>query len=479
MYASSDRWKLYRHLALFNRVALAIAAAIIAGQGFNLIVSIQPQIGKSEFWSKYFPAWILGTFPDKRVALSSYEATYAASKGRGVRDLLEEIGPKVFGITVRQDARATDEFELQNTVTGQYLTGGMVTTGVGGPLTGRPVDIGIVDDPIKNAEEASSLTHLEKVYDWYDAVFSTRFKAGGIKIILMTRWSHKDLVGRIQEKAKETGEKWVELVLPAIADKDENWPEWGWHRKAGEVVCPELYSQETMEKRRAATLAFWWATLYMQQPYPREGGEFKSHWFQIVDDIPIFDVTCRSWDLAATKDKSGAQTAGADMGRVGAGDGRKYYIANFKVDWWSSGERDQEIKQTAQLDGNAKKVLIEQEPGSGGKTQAEAIQRQLDGYSTEIVVAGSEGSKLLRADPMASAAQVGKVYLKRGPWNEPFLEQVRRFPGGKPIDMVDAAAQGFNWLASQPDPVVLPDTDTDEGDGRMFGTAQEGERIFG
>lgn len=473
MYASRDSnqpWRLYRHMALFNRVALAIAGAILAGAAFNLLVCIQPQIGKSDFWSKYFPAWIAGTFPDKCIALSSYEATFASDKGRGVRDLIERVGPEVFGVSVRQDKRAADDWQLQDLRTGEYRRGGMVTCGVGGPLTGRPVDIGIIDDPIKNAEEAASEAHLAKINDWYHSVFSTRFKAGGVKIVVMTRWSHKDLVGHIQQQAKESGEKWVELILPAIADKDESWPEWGWERKAGDVVCPELYSLETMERRRLTTLAYWFATMYLQQPYPREGGEFKSNWFEIVDDVPRFDVRCRSWDLAGTANKSAAQTAGTFMGRVGAGDDRKYYITDIKADWWDGGDRDKEIKQTAQTDGKGPAVILEQEPASGGKVQAQAIARKLDGWNTVIVVAGNEGSKQLRADPMGSAAKVGKVFLKRGDWNTKFLEQIRRFPGGKPIDMVDSAAQAFNWLSEQPDPEHV----TEE---QMLGP--EEEKIFG
>jgi predicted phage terminase large subunit-like protein len=451
---------MFRHLALFNRVALAIAAALVAGTSYNVLVCIQPQIGKSEFWSKYFPAWTIGTFREKRVALTSYEASYASTKGRAVRDMLEEFGPSVFGVTVRPDARAADDFEIMDSNGGGYLRGGMITAGVGGPLTGQPVDVGIIDDPIKNAEEASSLTHLEKIFDWYDSVFSSRFKESGVKIVLMTRWSHLDLVGRIQERIKETKDPWTQIVLPAIADKDEIWPEWGWNRKKGEVVCPELYSQATMEKRKKNTLPFWWETLYGQQPHPRDGGQFKTAWFPIVDQVPTLDVTCRSWDVAATEDKNASQTAGVRMGFKQIGkepEDRAYFITDIIADWWSGGTRDKEIKQTAVTDGKDITVLVEQEPGSGGKTQAEAIVRKLDGWSTQITVAGSGGSKQLRADPLGSAAFAGKIFLKKAPWNEKFLEQIRRFPGGKPIDMVDAAAQAYNWLAGQEGVAEIPD----------------------
>jgi predicted phage terminase large subunit-like protein len=474
MYASRGRWNLFRHLALYNRIALAIAAGLVS----NVFIEVQPQTGKSQFWSKHFPAWWLGTFPEKRVGVSSYESSYAASWGRATRDLLEEHGETVFGVKVRQDSRAVDEWQLAG------HDGGMVTAGVGGPLTGRPLDLGIIDDPIKNAEEASSEAHLAKIFDWYDSVFSTRFHEGAVKVILMTRWSEKDLIGRIKARAAETKEPWLEIRLPAIAEEDEAFhikhpdgriEDLGWHRKKGEVLCPELYSQETMEQRRANTLDFWWATLYQQRPYPREGGEFKASWFKIVDDVPHLDMVCRSWDLAGSEDKNAAQTAGCKMGRVGHGDKRQYFITDFVAGWWSSGTRDKEICSTAETDGRAVHQIVEQEPGSGGKVQAEGIARQLDGFKTHIVVAGSEGSKQLRADPMGSAAQVGKVFIKRAAWNAAFQDQIRRFPGGKPIDMVDAAAQAFNWLSEQPNPEFYsPDEVLGPEKEQIFGAPEGG-----
>jgi len=461
---SAGRWRVFRHISLYNRVALAIAAGVLS----NVIINVQPQTGKSEFWSQYFPAWHLGTFPEQRVILASYGEGYAAKWGRNCRDLLELYGKRLFNVEVRQDTRAADEWNLLG------RRGGMVTAGVGGPLTGQPADLGIIDDPIKDAEEASSQTRKDAIWDWYDAVFSSRFGKLGRKVILMTRWAEDDLVGRILDRAKKTEEKWTVIRLPAIAEEDESLPDFKWSRKKGEVHCPELYDQETMKKREANTLAFWWATLYQQRPYPRDGGEFNASWFQIVNDVPMLDVTCRSWDLAASEDHKAAQTAGVDMGFKQLGTDRSdraYYITDIKADWWKSGRRDKEIRQTAETDGKLKRIIVEQEPGSGGKTQAESIAGKLDGWAVEIVNAGSEGSKLLRAEPMASAAQVGKVFLKKAEWNAAFLEQVRRFPGGKPIDMVDASAQGFNWLAAQEGPTVLPadyDASAYEG-GRLFG----------
>lgn len=450
---SAGRWRIFRHISLYNRIALALAAGVLS----NVIINVQPQTGKSEFWSQMFPTWHLGTFPEQRVVLASYGEGYAAKWGRNCRDLLELYGQKLFNVSVRQDTRAADEWNLLG------HRGGMVTAGVGGPLTGQPADLGIIDDPIKDHDEAASQTRKDKVFDWYDAVFSSRFGQAGKKVILMTRWATDDLVGRILERAGQTGEDWKVIRLPAIAEEDENWPELNWKRAKGDVLCPELYNLATMQKREKNTLPFWFATLYQQRPYPREGGEFKSSWFQIVDEVPKLWSTCRSWDLAASEDKRNAQTAGVKMGFRGVAEDREYYVTDVIADHWLSGPRDKEIKQAAQVDGRGVPVLVEQEPGSGGKAQAEAIVRKLDGFTVKIVIAGSEGSKLLRADPLASAAHAGRVFLKRAPWNEKFLEQVRRFPGGKPIDIIDSAAQGYNHLAGIEE-IVLPSDYNPEDD---------------
>lgn len=469
---------------LYNRLALAIAFGAIS----NLLICVPPQTGKSKFWSEKFPAWFLGRFPNLNVILSSYEAGYAASWGRASRDILEQHGPRLFGVGVRQDTRAADEWKLQDARTGRYFDGGMVTAGVGGPITGRPADLAIVDDPIKNAVEASSKAHLAMLWDWWDTSLCTRLHEGGRKIVLMTRWSDEDLVGKILARAKETGEKWTYIRLPAIAEEDEDFSalegdhgkllNLGWSRAKGAVLCPELYSAATVEARRQNTLAFWWATMYQQRPYPREGGEMKSNWFEIVDDVPHCDHWVRAWDLAASKDHSAKQTAGMKIGRRGIGDRREYIISDAIADWLDPDPRDQLIKQTAQTDGLGVRVVLEQEPGSGGKAQAQAIARNLDGWAVEIVVAGNEGSKQLRADPLAAAAQGGRVKLKRGPWNAAFLEQVRSFPGGKLIDMIDAAAEGFNVLAALPDPEVVEDAESlyDSSAEREFGTSEG--RVF-
>lgn len=141
------------------------------------MVFMPPRHGKSEFISRYSTAWILGKFPDTRIILASYEADFAATWGRKARDLLEEHGPSLFGIRVSGKSSAANRWDIEG------HEGGMVTAGVNGPITGKGADIGIIDDPVKNDQEAMSVTYQERTYEWYKSTFRTRLQRDGAIIL--------------------------------------------------------------------------------------------------------------------------------------------------------------------------------------------------------------------------------------------------------------------------------------------------------
>lgn len=206
--ASGGRWQLAPHLALLNRFLLDLAAGAIT----RLLVTMPPRHGKSEFCSKFFPGWFLGTFPDYRVILASYEADFAAEWGGKVRDLMGEFGPAAFDLEVNPATTASARWDLK----GHF--GGMKTAGVGGPITGKGADLLVIDDPIKNAEEAGSAVRREAIWDWYRSTARTRLEPGGRVLLIQTRWHADDLAGRILESAAESGEPWVVLKVPALSD---------------------------------------------------------------------------------------------------------------------------------------------------------------------------------------------------------------------------------------------------------------------
>lgn len=233
-----------------------------------------PRAGKSEFTSKYFPAYFLGKFPSQRVLFASYEAEFAASWGRKVRDLLNDHGERLFGVKIRQDTKAADRWEINK------HGGGMQTCGVGGSLTGKGGNLLVCDDPIKNSEEANSELVKQKLWEWYQTTFYTRLEPGGSIILIQTRWSEDDLAGRVLERAKETGEHWNVINFPALAEEGDLLG-----RKVGEPLWPERYSFEDLERIRKTLTIYQWASLYQQRPSPETGGLFQRSWFEYYDKL--------------------------------------------------------------------------------------------------------------------------------------------------------------------------------------------------
>lgn len=256
-----------RHLAYLDRAITESIELAAVGQRDGLLVSMPPQHGKSELCSKYLPAWFLGTYPDKRVILTSYEADFAASWGGKARDLLEHNG-ELFGVKVSKRSAATNRWDLEG------RDGGMTTAGVGGAITGKGAHLLIVDDPIKNDEEARSAKHRQKQWDWWQSVATTRMRPGGLIIVVQTRWHKDDLTGRIQEQAKSNGQRWLTVKLPALAEQGDPLG-----RAPGEAIWPEVFSKELHEKNKATRTTYYWQAMFQQNPQAEGGTEWPADWF--------------------------------------------------------------------------------------------------------------------------------------------------------------------------------------------------------
>jgi predicted phage terminase large subunit-like protein len=264
---SQGKWQPARHLVYLDRAILDAIDQAAAGQLDGLVVSMPPQHGKSELCSKYLPAWYLGIYPDRRVILTSYEADFASTWGRKARDVLERHGG-IFGVRVSKRSGAVHRWDLDG------HDGGMTTAGVGGPITGRGAHLLIIDDPIKNDEEARSATCRQKQWDWWQSVASTRLRPGGLVVVIQTRWHRDDLTGRILLHAIENGQRWRQIKFPAIAeDKDEL------GRQPGEALWPEMYPAEKLEMVKASRTNYYWAAMYQQNPQAEASAEWPDSFF--------------------------------------------------------------------------------------------------------------------------------------------------------------------------------------------------------
>jgi predicted phage terminase large subunit-like protein len=413
---------------------------VLSGEIRRLMAFMPPQNGKSELVSRRFPAYALGKYPDLRIIASSYSASLAGDMSRDVQKVMEtdEYAALFPGTRLPTNRDTESRTALHFDIVGR--AGYYRAAGVGGPITGKTANIGIIDDPVKNRDEAESEAFRRSVWGWYTSTFYTRlFGDSGSIIICLTRWHEDDLAGRLLRMMQEEpgADQWTVLNFPAIAEAERHADD---PRTIGDPLWPSKYPLDELNRRRIVSGEYDWNALYQQHPIPPGGAMFKHAWFPIVDAAPVKARRCRGWDKAGTN-AAGDWTAG---GKVAEADGI-IYIEDMIRDRLSSGARNKLIRQTAMLDGDRCHIRLEQEPGSGGKESAEISVRELAGYV--VRVKPSTTDKVSRARPLASQAEAGNVRLVRGAWNRVFLDEITAFPFGEHDDQVDAVSSGFNELA--------------------------------
>jgi predicted phage terminase large subunit-like protein len=423
----------YDHIAAL----VAVLQRVADGELKRLMVFMPPRHGKSEIVSRWFPAYLLYRSPEKWVAITSYSASLAYTLSRNARDNYRRSGGQV-----KEDAAGVEQWE-----TGRG--GGLWAAGVGGPATGKGFHVGIIDDPLKNAEEAASATIREKHKDWWRSTWYTRQEPDAALVNVQTRWNEDDLCGFLLAGEDDEPEGWHVVNMPAIAEAErEGFPPSVTlepdERDAGEALFPARFPLDKLETIRRKVGTYFWNALYQQRPAPRDGEYFKREWFEVVERAPADAQRVRWWDKAATQG-GGDWTVGALVGLARG----QWYIEDVIRGQWGSYDRDEVIKQTAASDAalyqNRVHIWTEQEPGSSGKDVAAAFVRMLAGYpvSTEPTTKNKE----MIADPFASQCEAGNVKLVQGAWMREWIDEMLNFPNGAHDDQVDATARAFLKLA--------------------------------
>lgn len=255
----------------------------------RLMVWMPPRSGKSQIISRAFPAYLLGKHPDWEIVNATYGQDLASDMGRYVRGILQDnVFQELFpNLTIDPSTQAADRIDTFISGRAGALgrqRGGYKAVGVGTALTGRGAHVLLIDDPVKNREEADSDTIQAATWGWYTSVARTRLAPGGGMIILQTRWSEGDLSGRILEQAKKNPEadQWGVFRFPAIAEQDEY--DYATtkilRRRAGEALHPERFSLKELKATRATIGTRDWEALYQQNPVPMEGAFFRREWFK-------------------------------------------------------------------------------------------------------------------------------------------------------------------------------------------------------
>lgn len=438
-----------------HRVVGRYLDAVLAGTLRRLMIFMPPQNGKSESVSRRFPAYALGRQPDLRIIASSYSAALATDMSRDVQKIIDTRAYR----TLFPDTRLATASDPEMRTAAQFdvvgRRGYYMGAGVGGSITGRSADIGIIDDPIKNRAEAESETYRKNVWDWFVSTFSTRqFGATGRMVLALTRWHEDDLAGRLLRLAREDprADQWTVVSFPAIADgvlhPDDP-------RQPGEALWPSHYPIAELESRRVGMGTYDWSALYQQQPAPPGGGLFQQGWFK-TGALPAGVALryCRAWDCAGTEATSGRDpdyTVGTLLASTPT---KQYVVVDVVRVRLSAGAVDALMLETAKTDPPGTLIREERELGSAGKAVIAAHTRLLAGYDYQGVPA--TGDKVTRWRPFAVQAEAGNVSLVPSDvWRRAWIDEMALAPYGRHDDQADSVALAFNSLTIGPGPIQV------------------------
>lgn len=410
---------------------------LVAGGRPKLVLEAPPQHGKSVA-AEDFVSWLAGRAPTMKTIFASHSDQLGMARNLGIqRTMLSTTYQKIFPET----KIGVDGWVL-NTNLIEYAghSGSFRNTTVAGSINGMELNFGLIDDPVKGRAEANSKVFRDKMWDWFTDDFFPRFASNSGMLFLMTRWHVDDVVGRY---IKKEGQKVRVLRFPALAERD------GRFRLKGEALFPEFKPLSHINERRRIMSHASFESEYQQNPIIVGGGVIPIDKLRI---IPVFDRneiagSVRAWDKAGCQD-DGAYTAGVLIHKMKDG---RFLIDDVVRGQWGALEREKTIKSTCDADriwlrklGKGYKVIVEQEPGSGGKESAESTIRNLAGH--HVIADKVTGSKEVRAEPFAAQCQGGNVWLKAGPWVENFLIEAEPWPQSRYLDQIDAAAMAFNHL---------------------------------
>ena len=405
---------------------------VASGKIKRLVVNMPPRHTKSEFASYLLPAWFLGKFPAKKVIQTSHTAELAVGFGRKVRNLVSSDAYKTIFPTVdlQSDSKAAGRW---NTNAG----GDYFAIGVGGAVTGKGADLLIIDDPHSEQEAVIAETSPEvydKVYEWYTSGPRQRLQPGGSIVIVMTRWSKRDLTGQvIKASAQHGGDDWEVIEFPAIMP-------------SGDPLWPEFWKKEELEALQTQLPVAKWQAQYQQAPTSEEGALLKREWWNVweSDNPPPCEFIIQSWDTAFLK------TSRADYSAC----------TTWGVFYHTDEDTGQQTSNIILLDAYRKRMEF---PELKVKTQEMYNEWEPDALIVEAKAAGaplvfelramgipvseftpSRGNdKIARVNAVTDLFASGVIWAPDTRWAQEVVEEAASFPAGEHDDYVDSMTQAL------------------------------------
>jgi predicted phage terminase large subunit-like protein len=402
---------------------------IANGKLKRLIINMPPRHTKSEFGSYMLPAWFLGRDPAKKIIQCSNTAELAVGFGRKVRNLVgSEQYARIFpNVNLRSDSKAAGRWSTN--ANGEYFA-----IGVGGTVTGKGADLLIIDDPHSEQEAAIASTNPEvydKVYEWYSSGPRQRLQPGGAIIVIMTRWSKKDLTGRILKSAIEKdGDEWETIDFPAILP-------------SGRALWPQFWDIKELEVLREELPVAKWNAQYQQQPTSEEGALVKREWWKVWDNDnpPQCQFVIQSWDTAFTKNERSDYSACTTWG--------VFYLNEDEMqpnvillDAYKARLEFPELKE------KAFNMYKEWTPDAF-IVEAKASGLPLIGELRRMGIPVSEftptrgNDKIARLNSITDLFASGKVWAPPRRWADEVIEEMASFPNSDHDDLVDSSTQAL------------------------------------
>ena len=400
---------------------------VARGELKRLIINMPPRHTKSEFASFLFPAWFLGMFPEKKIIQTAHTAELAVGFGRKVRNLVGSIDyQEIFPTKMSADSKAAGRW---NTSKG----GDYFAIGVGGAVTGKGADVLIIDDPHSEQEAMQGNPAVyDRVYEWYSSGPRQRLQPGGAIVIVMTRWSKRDLTGQIlNAAAKKDLENWEVIELPALLP-------------SGKPLWQEFWRQEELEAIKAELPVGKWEAQYQQNPTSEEGAIIKREMWKIWEGErpPQVDYIIQSWDTAFEKSNRADYSACTTWG-VFYRDVEGSEVANIIVlDAFKERMEFPELKKTAfefWKEWNPDTLIVEKK--AAGAPLIYEMRRM--GIPIAEYTPSKGSDKIARVNAVSDLFASGMVWRPETRWADELVEELASFPNGDHDDLVDSTTQAL------------------------------------
>ena len=419
---------------------------VARGELKRLIINMPPRHTKSEFASYLLPAWFLGKYPEKKVIQTAHTAELAVGFGRKVRNLIQsEDFQNVFsGITLSSDSKAAGRWNTNKR--GDYFA-----IGVGGAVTGKGADLLIIDDPHSEQDAQQGQFNPEvydRVYEWYTSGPRQRLQPGGAIIVVMTRWSLRDLTGQIM---KSTGNKkgmddWEVIEFPAIMP-------------SGKPLWPEFWSLDELDALKAELPPTKWNAQYQQNPTSEEGALIKREWWREWDrpSPPPCEIILQSWDTAFLKTQRSDYSACTTWGVFYHPDDTGRSQPNLiMLDAYKEKLEFPDLKRAAYekyMEYEPDQMIVEKK-ASGAPLIFEL--RAMGIPVTEFTPSRGQ-DKIARANAVTDLFASGSIWHPPTQWAHEVIEECAAFPSGEHDDYVDSTTQALlrfrqgGWVKAESD----------------------------